>query len=250
MNITRILIAFGLTGLLAGGALSAAEEQSEQQLQQKREEISEHWGLEIENIKDAAIPGLFEVMIGTQIIYLSTDGRFLLEGDIVDITTQENLTENRRVQARKIAIDAFGEDKMIAFVGADPVHTITVFTDTDCTYCRKLHAEIAAINELGIGVRYLLYPRYGPGSEAWHIANHVWCADDRQQALTLAKLDETIEPRQCYTPVQESYKLGQSIGFRGTPAIVTADGDLIAGYLPPQALLERLNQLAARHLSR
>ena len=87
MNITRILIAFGLTGLLAGGALSAAEEQSEQQLQQKREEISERWGLEIENIKDAAIPGLFEVMIGTQIIYLSTDGRFLLEGDIVDITT-------------------------------------------------------------------------------------------------------------------------------------------------------------------
>ena len=95
-------------------------------------------------------------MIGTQIIYLSTDGRFLLEGDIVDITTQENLTENRRVQARKIAIDAFGEDKMIAFVGADPEHTITVFTDTECTYCRKLHAEIAAINELGIGVRYLL----------------------------------------------------------------------------------------------
>ena len=246
MNNVRILIAISLTGLLAIGSLSAAEEQSEQQ---QREAIAERWNLEIEDIKKAAIPGLFEVMIGSQILYLSGDGRFLLEGDIIDLTNQENLTEKRRVQARKIAIDSFGADKMIAFGGADPVHTITVFTDTDCTYCRKLHAEIAAINDLGIAVRYLLYPRYGPGSKSWHIANHVWCSDDRQKALTQAKLDQSIEPRQCDTPLQETYKLGQGIGFRGTPAIVTADGDLIAGYMPPDVLLERLNLLAAAHNS-
>ena len=248
MNIARLLIALGLTGLLAGGSLAAAENESKGQSRQQREAIAERWDLEIDNIRDAAIPGLFEVIIGTQVIYLSADGRFLLEGDIVDLESQENLTEKRRVQARKFAIDSFGEEKMIVFGSARPLHTITVFTDTDCAYCRKLHAEITTIHELGIAVRYLLYPRYGPGSKSWHIANHVWCADDRQQALTLAKLDQTIEPRVCATPVQEIYKLGQGIGFRGTPAIVTADGDLVAGYMPPHALLERLNKLAAGHL--
>ena len=250
MNIARFLIAFGLTGLLAGDSLSAAENDAVGQSQQQRETIAERWDLEIDNIRDAAIPGLFEVIIGSQVIYLSADGRFLMEGDIVDLENHENLTDKRRAQARKIAIDSFGEDNMIVFGGENPVHTITVFTDTDCSYCRKLHAEIAAINELGIAVRYLLYPRYGPGSKSWHIANHIWCADDRREALTLAKLGKTIEPTQCDTPVQESYKLGQGIGFRGTPATVTANGDLIAGYLPPHALLERLDQLAAIHNAR
>ena len=248
MNIARILIGLSLTGLLAAGSLAAAEEQNPKQTtEQKRQTIAERWGLEIENIHDAAIPGLFEVMIGSQIVYLSQDGRFLVEGDIVDLTNQENLTEKRRVTARQIAIDSFGTDKMISFGGDDPLHTITVFTDTDCTYCRKLHSEIATYNEKGINVRYLLYPRYGPGSKTWHVANNVWCSDNRQEALTLAKLDEVIEPHQCDTPVSEIYKLGQGIGFRGTPAIVTANGDLIAGYMPPQALLERLNLLAASH---
>ncbi|MCZ6762947.1 MAG: DsbC family protein [Gammaproteobacteria bacterium] len=250
MNIARILIAFILTGLLAGESLSAAENDTLGQRQQQREAIAERWDLEIDNIRDAAIPGLFEVVIGSQVIYLSADGRFLLEGDIVDLESRENLTDKRRAQARKIAIDSFGEDNMIIFGGESPLHTITVFTDTDCSYCRKLHAEIAAINDLSIAVRYLLYPRYGPGSKSWQIANNVWCADDRQEALTQAKLNKTIEARQCVTPVMASYRLGQGIGFRGTPATITADGDLIAGYLPPQALLERLNQLAESHNSR
>lgn len=249
MNIARILIAFSLTGLLAVGSLSAGEEQSEQRRQQQREAIAERWNLKIENINDAAISGLFEVKIGSQIVYLSGDGRFLLEGDIFDLTSQENLTERRRVRERKFVIDAVDVEKMIAFGGEDPEHTITVFTDPDCTYCRKLHSDIGAINELGIEVRYLLYPRYGPGSESWHISNHVWCADDRHDALTRAKLGETIEPKQCDTPVQEIYKLGQGIGFRGTPAIVTADGELIAGYLPPLILQARLKELAAKYTS-
>ncbi len=248
MKIARNLIALGLAGLLTTGTLAAVEEPNpEQSREQNRQAIAERWDLQIENIHDAAIPGLFEVMIGSQIVYLSQDGRFLVEGDITDLTNQENLTEKRRVSARQIAIDSFGADKMIAFGGADPLHTITVFTDTDCTYCRKLHSEIDVINDLGIEVRYLLYPRYGPGSKTWHIANNVWCSDNRQEALTLAKLDEVLEPKQCDTPVSEIYKLGQGIGFRGTPAIVTADGDLIAGYMPPQALLDRLNLLAVSH---
>ena len=166
MNIARLLIALGLTGLLAGGSLAAADNESKGQSRQQREAIAERWDLEIDNIRDAAIPGLFEVIIGTQVIYLSADGRFLLEGDIVDLESQENLTEKRRVQARKFAIDSFGEEKMIVFGSARPLHTITVFTDTDCAYCRNLHAEITTINELGIAVRYLLYPRYGPDTKS------------------------------------------------------------------------------------
>jgi thiol:disulfide interchange protein DsbC len=209
--------------------------------------IAERWGLDSDKVRPSAIPGLLEIMIGSQVVYMSDDGRFLVEGDIVDLETQVNLTEKRRNIARKNTIGSLGEEKMILFGPDHPLHTITVFTDTDCTYCRKLHSEIGLLNELGVEVRYLLYPRYGPGSESWHIANNVWCSDDRHNALTRAKLGEAIEPSQCDTPVQEIYTLGQGIGFRGTPAIVTSNGDLIAGYLPPKSLLNRLDQLAKNH---
>jgi len=246
LTICRILITFCLSTMLAGVSLAADDDHSQAQ----RQAIADRWGLQAENIQPAAVPGLYEVMIGSQIVYLSVDGRFLLDGDIVDLETQENLTEQQRVKGRKKSIAAIGTDKMITFPAQNPVYTISVFTDTDCTYCRKLHSEISAINDLGITVQYLLYPRYGPGSKSWLVADNVWCSDDRQDALTRAKHDQPIAAKKCATPVQELYRLGQGIGFRGTPAIVTSDGDLIAGYLPPQALLQRLNQLAAGHKAR
>jgi thiol:disulfide interchange protein DsbC len=142
-------------------------------------------------------------------------------------------------------INAVPESQMLIFSPKNPLYTITVFTDVDCGYCRKLHSEMAELNRLGVRVRYMFYPRTGPNTESWRKAEAVWCAADRNDALTRAKaggpldLSKTCGPN----PVAREYALGQSIGVRGTPAIVTESGDYISGYLPPRDLVEQIKEL-------
>ncbi len=126
-------------------------------------------------------------------------------------------------------------------------HTVTVFTDIDCTYCRRLHSQIDDYLAHGIQVRYLLYPRNGPASRAWNTSEEVWCSNDRGNALTLAKLDKDFPTASCdASTVQEHYAIGRDVGLSGTPAIVLEDGTLIGGYLPPDQLKARLEQGTAR----
>ena len=121
-----------------------------------------------DSVVPAAVPGLYEVVLGGQVLYLSEDGRFAIQGDIMDLGSHDNLTENRRGEIRGKAIDAIGENNMVIFAPEGSVkHTVTVFTDIDCGYCRKLHSQIADYNRLGITVDYLFYPREGIGSESF-----------------------------------------------------------------------------------
>lgn len=194
-----------------------------------------------EAISPAPISGLYEIMLGGQVSYVSADGRYLLQGDLYDVEREVNLTESRRELARKTAIDSVSERSMIVFRPAVPKYSVTVFTDIDCGYCRKLHRQIADYNALGIEVRYMFFPRSGPDTESWFKAANVWCAADRNEALTRAKSGAVIASGNCgTTPVEQHYKLGRSLGIRGTPAIVTQTGELIPGYVPPRELLDYL----------
>jgi thiol:disulfide interchange protein DsbC len=195
-----------------------------------------------DSVADSSLPGLYEVTIGAQILYLSQDGRYVIQGDIVDLTSSDNITENRRNGLRADAIDKVGEDKMIIFgTAGEPKYTITVFTDIDCGYCRKLHQEIASYNDLGIKVRYLMFPRTGLNSESYDKAVSAWCSDDRNEAITRAKRGETLEAKTCENPVSQHYNLGQQLGVRGTPSIILADGEMVPGYVPADRLVEMLS---------
>ncbi len=194
-----------------------------------------------DSVNPTAVPGLYEVLIGGQVLYLSEDGRFALQGDLLDLSTRGNLTENRRGELRGKAVEAVGENNMVVFAPEGPVkHTVTVFTDIDCGYCRKMHSQIAAYNKEGIKVRYLWFPREGVGSDSFDKAVSVWCADDRQEAMTQAKRGENIERKTCDNPVQAQYELGQKLGVRGTPSMILEDGEMIPGYVPPTQLAELL----------
>jgi thiol:disulfide interchange protein DsbC len=201
-------------------------------------------GIDAASIKAAPVSGLYEVGYGTNIAYVSGDARYLLRGDLIDLDSDVNLTEQRSNRARLEQLANVGEDNMIIF-GPDPKNAkyeITVFTDIDCGYCRKLHSEIAQLNNLGVRVRYMFYPRTGPNTASWKKAEEVWCADDRKSAFTAAKQGQKIESKDCGpTPISEEWQMGQAFGVRGTPAIITSDGALIAGYLPPQQLVARLD---------
>jgi thiol:disulfide interchange protein DsbC len=202
-------------------------------------------GIKPEDVRATPVPGVFELRRGSEIIYMSQDGRYVFTGDLYRVEGRTNLTEARKAQLRKQLIDAVPEGDMVVYSPSAPRYTVTVFTDVDCPYCQAFHKQIADYNRLGIKVRYVFFPRSGPNTESWHKAEQVWCSTDRQAALTESKLGKPLTAKVCAdTPVAREYQLGKDVGLEGTPGIVAADGTMVGGYLPPDKLLQELKQLS------
>jgi thiol:disulfide interchange protein DsbC len=200
-------------------------------------------GVKPENVQPTPVAGIFEVLRGSDILYMTRDGQYAFAGDLYQVPSRANLTEVHRRELRRKLIDAVPESRMVVFSPPDPKYTVTVFTDVDCSYCRALHRQIAEYNRLGVRVRYVFYPRTGPDTDSWRKAEQVWCSADRKAALTHAKLGEALDAPVCAnTPVAQEYELGQAIGLEGTPGIVAANGALVGGYVPPDALIELLRK--------
>ena len=197
---------------------------------------------EITRIRPSFINGLYEVMIGTEIIYVTGDGRYILKGDLLDLQERRNVTEEQRATVRRTILNKIPVDEMIEFAPKVTNHVIYVFTDVDCGYCRRLHRDVPELNNNGIAVRYLAYPRAGKGSRTYNIMQSVWCSKDRKQALTLAKNGGQIKSKQCKNPVEEQYLLGQKLGVRGTPGIYLENGNEVPGYQPPDELIKLVNE--------
>ena len=204
-------------------------------------------GAKPEDVRPTAIPGMYEVAMGRSSVHITADGKYLISGDLYQIKGPEsftNLTDERRSEGRIRSLATVKDADIIAFGPATAKHSITVFIDVDCGYCRKLHSEIAELNKLGVRVRYAAYPRSGPGTESWAKMEAVWCAKDRRSALTRSQLGEDVGPANCgATPIASQYRLGEEMGVDGTPAIFTDTGKLIGGYMPPQQLLAQLEEL-------
>lgn len=240
------LLATGLAACTLSAYPAVAEEATE--LDQVRQKVAEKFDLIApEHVNPSPVDGWYTVQKGSIVAYVSGDGRYLFQGDLIDLDRQVNLTEISRNDARRELMASVTEDQVIAFSPAEVKYRISVFTDVECTYCRRLHSQIDDYLAHGIEVRYLLYPRNGPASRAWNTSENVWCASDRNNALTMAKLDREFETASCDSSmVQQHFAIGRDVGLSGTPAIVLDDGTLISGYLPPDDLKARLDQLAAQ----
>jgi thiol:disulfide interchange protein DsbC len=234
---TSLATLLGLPLVVAGAGVSAQE-------LTKEELASRLNGVAAEDISEAPIPGIYQVSVGANVAYVTKDGRYIIRGDIYDAETSNNVSEETRARARATMLDGVDPASMIVFKPAsgEAKHTITIFTDIDCGYCRQFHREIDKVTALGIEVHYLFYPRTGPDTESWTKADQVWCAPNHNSALTRAKLGGEIpEAAACATPVEAHYELGKLIGVRGTPAVFTDTGELIGGYLPPATLIKMLD---------
>ena len=234
------LLAFVVTTFVWAG-LAVAEDAT---LEDVREKMSARFeAIAPENVSKSPVDGWFTIQKGSVVAYVSGDGRYLLQGDLIDLESKVNLTEESRNGARRDLMMSLENERSIVFTPDEVKHTVTVFTDIDCGYCRKLHSEIDQYLAEGIEVRYVLYPRNGPASKAWNTSEDVWCSRDRNAALTAAKLDRSFETAKCDSSiVSDHYMLGKDIGLSGTPAIVLEDGTLIGGYMPPAQLAMRLEQ--------
>jgi thiol:disulfide interchange protein DsbC len=194
----------------------------------------------VDAVKPSVIKGLYEAAIGANIYYVSEDGKYLIQGRLVDIAARKDLTEEKLNGTRKFAIENMGKEDMIIFKAKIPKYTVTIFTDIDCGYCRKLHSELDQYSAQGITIQYLFYPRAGKGSDSYNKAISVWCADDRNAALTAAKKDKSIPVKTCDNPIDKHMKLAEDFDVKGTPMIVTESGNILPGYLPAKQLVEAL----------
>ena len=197
-----------------------------------------------DRIRRSPLPQLYEVVYGGEVLYVSEDGRHLLRGaDLFELAGLRNLTDAVRADARAQLLADYGTDRLVVYPArGERRHAVTVVTDIDCMYCRKLHAHIEELRNRGIEVRYLFFPRTGQDTPSYDKAVSVWCAPDRLDALTRAKRLEPLEPRTCANPVVEHMELVENIGIASTPTIFRADGAVIRGYRPPQELQALLEE--------
>ncbi|MCG8489653.1 MAG: DsbC family protein [Chromatiales bacterium] len=237
--------------LLMASSLYAEVSKQDAELQNVRAGMSSILkNTEISSIEPSDVDGLYEVMVGPQLYYVTGDGKHLFSGKLFDIEKREDLTTPKISKAKAVYIESIGEDNMVIFAPEEYKHTITVFTDIDCGYCRKLHEEMKDYNDLGIRVRYMMYPRAGVGSESFQKAVSVLCADDRNEAMTLSKAGEEIPVKNCENPVRDHFELGQLLGVNGTPAIFLQSGDMLPGYIPAKKMSSILNKMDMELASR
>jgi thiol:disulfide interchange protein DsbC len=242
MNWIRNLYALSLCLALSTATADEAKPLSKEELAGKLN------GVDASQISDSPVAGIYQVAIGSTVAYVTKDGRYVFQGDITDVASGANITEETRARARVAMLAAVEPATMIVFSPKDGKvkHTVTIFTDVDCGYCRQFHRDIDKVTALGIEVHYLSFPRTGPNTESWAKAEGVWCSKDRNTALTRAKLGGEVPQSKCgNTPVESHYSLGKRIGVRGTPAVFTETGDYIGGYLPPATLAKVLDDPTA-----
>ncbi len=240
MNVYKHLLAFSLLAVTSS-FLIAGEVEIKQNLTKVMP------SLKIDKIEKSEMVGLYRVESGnSEVLFTDENGTFFLTGDLYSTAGGQlnNLSETRKKKARAGKIASVGESEKIVFSPkGKTLAKIAVFTDIDCGYCRKLHKEVPRMNELGIEVSYLAYPRAGVGSESYNKFVSAWCAEDKLDALTLAKNGRAIPSKDCKNPVSDQFELGQLLGVTGTPAIVLEDGTLVPGYLTADKLAKGLGIL-------
>lgn len=201
------------------------------------------------------VPGqdLYEVELTSgEVLYSTADGQYFVYGSLFQATQGElvNITAKRSDEKRLALMGKLDPKDMVVFASkGEEKAVINVFTDVDCGYCRKLHREVPRLNELGVTVRYLAYPRAGVYADqkrtqftgSYKKLKSVWCDADRPAAMNKAKATGFIkENLNCEAPIEAQLALGAEFGVRGTPAIVLQDGELLPGYMPADELAKKI----------
>ena len=195
-------------------------------------------GIQPDEVKLSPLPSFYQVLIDAQVLYVSTDGKHVLLGDVINTQDNINYTENLRRKNRLLAVGRV-KTNLVSYIPKKERYQITVLTDIDCGYCRKFHQHMPELLKRGVRVDYLITPFRGP--DAYQKAISVWCAADRNAAMDKGKAGKNLKEKKCDHPIEANLKVARALGTRGTPAIILETGDVIPGYVPPDKLLENMN---------
>lgn len=201
--------------------------------------------LQFGEVKVSPLPGMYQVdVMQGPTLYVSQDGSHFIAGDLFRVADEGyvNVRELQREEDRVTILAKIPRDELIIFPALGETKAfVTVFTDIDCGYCVKLHREVPKLNEMGIEVRYMAYPRAGLDSPSYQKIATAWCSDTPAETLTRLKNRERVEMNVCKdNPVAAQFALGNELGVRGTPALITEQGVLLPGYMPADQLAAAL----------
>ncbi|MEE9445826.1 MAG: DsbC family protein [Cocleimonas sp.] len=242
--IKKTILGLSLSALLLTafvGNTAMAEDNSAGVITTLKAQLKATFRSEPDSIKESQVAGMYEVIYGTEVVYLSADGKYFLSGNLIDMKTRENVSDRAKHSIRTTILGK-QNNRPVIFKAKNEKHKLTVFTDIDCPYCAKLHREVPQLNEKGITVEYLMFPRAGLKSPSYTKAVSMWCADDNKKSMTDAKERKPIADKTCDNPIKDQYMLGQELGVTGTPAIITSSGRMIPGYVPADRLAAMLQE--------
>lgn len=231
-----------LKGLLLVFFVSSAAATPKQDMQTRLQKIDPR--IEVVALQDAPINNFYQVQLSSgDILYVNKQSNHILAGNLLEITDNGlvDLTEIARSEVRTKAIQAVAVADQVVFAAKGKTKAvIQIFTDSTCPYCSRLHEQVPELNKQGVEVRYLAFPRQGPQGKGFNDLVNIWCANNRQQAMTAAKEGKALPNKQCDNPIAEQYLLGQKLGVQGTPAIFLPDGRVIPGFVPAERLISEL----------
>jgi len=207
------------------------------------ENLRQHMpGIPIDSLQATPAEGIYELISGGQVAYVTADGKYLIAGDLIDIEQRENLTQAKQNEQRVARLAELPADRKLVYPAEGKTkHSITVLTDPTCPFCDKLHAEVPALQAAGVEVNYILTPRQGPGSKGFEISSRTLCADDPKQALDGAMKGGSVDAQACHDDVvRENMALSNELGMRGTPYTILPNGSALPGYRPANVMLEAI----------
>lgn len=246
--LAMLILAFGNACAEESAEQSAAVKSSESDVAKSlRADLQKAMpDMELQSLTELGDSGLYEAVISDRIYYFTTDGKYLIQGNVLSLESRENLTQKRELGIKSDILSRQNPEDLIIFAPEKTDYMLTVFTDVDCAYCRKLHEEVEEYNELGIGIRYMAFPRAGVESESAKKLVEVWCAKDPQQAMTDAKAERELKDAKICkdNPVIAHFETGQRLGVEGTPALFLENGQMLPGYVPPERLRQVLDENA------
>ncbi len=201
--------------------------------------------LKVDMISATPIPDLYQVIVGSQVVYMDKNAEYMIDGDMINLKTRANYSEKAKSQLRLAAIKHLGEKNMLIYRPKKVDHTITVVTDVNCPYCRRLHSEMPEYMKNNIEVRYIFMPLKGPADV--RKTESIWCSADPRKALNIAKAGGTIKEKSCADALSLSKQMAtaRKLGVRGTPSIILEDGEMLPGYVPVDKLVAVLNRHGA-----
>lgn len=203
---------------------------------------------EVNSVEPSPLPGFYQVIASGQLLYVSTDGKYVFNGDLLDLAKHQNVNDTAWAKFRKAELARMPASARIVYAPEHPKYTVTVFTDVNCGFCRALHEQITAFNRAGIAVEYLAWPREGVTTTSGRLTStytemvSVWCASDRKAAFSAATAGHAPKAATCSNPVKDQFNLGVKLGVEGTPTIIAADGRSLGGYLTTDQLLAALEK--------
>jgi thiol:disulfide interchange protein DsbC len=196
----------------------------------------------IDEVTKTAVPGLWEVRIGNELIYTDAEGDHIFEGELIDTKNKANLTRQRIAKLTAIKFDELPLKDAMVIKQGNGSRKLAVFADPNCGYCKRLERDLVALKD--VTIYNFVYPVLGPDSNEKSRA--IWCSKDAMKTWRDWMIDGVTPPRsmgKCDdAAIQRTLDYGKKYRINGTPALVFENGDRVPGALPAAELAKRLDE--------